>query len=165
MNLNLCIFRTPEEKDVAEKKFMQVQYPLFFALSWMFPYSVPKNGWLLCNSQVATAYETLREDESRADYDYMLVGTNGWWWGLPSDNFYVQEISKNYCLIALDCRITPRRCGETCTGITEEKAQKWTFDWFSLSQSHLYLLVSSCPLEAYMINLYIERVHTCIVAD
>ena len=37
--------RTPEEKELGEKKFMQI----------------------------ATAYETLREDESRADYDYMLV--------------------------------------------------------------------------------------------
>ena len=39
------LIRTQEEKDVGEKKFMQI----------------------------ATAYETLREDESRAEYDYMLV--------------------------------------------------------------------------------------------
>jgi len=45
------MFRTPEEKDVAEKKFMQV----------------------------ATAYETLREDESRADYDYMLDHPEEMW--------------------------------------------------------------------------------------
>ena len=53
-------------------------------------------------------------------------------------------------------RTTPRRCGETCTGITEGKAPKWTFDWFLLSQSHSSLRVSSFPLGAYlnMINQY-----------
>ena len=38
------MFRTLEEKEVAEKKFMKI----------------------------ATAYETLTDEESRADYDYML---------------------------------------------------------------------------------------------
>lgn len=45
------VFRTPEEKELAEKKFMQI----------------------------ATAYETLREDESRADYDYMLDHPEEMW--------------------------------------------------------------------------------------
>lgn len=45
------MFRTQEEKDVAEKKFMQV----------------------------ATAYETLREDESRTEYDYMLDHPEEMW--------------------------------------------------------------------------------------
>merc|ERR1712112_451733 len=45
------MFRTPEEKELAEKKFMQI----------------------------ATAYETLREDESRADYDYMLDHPEEMW--------------------------------------------------------------------------------------
>ena len=40
------------------------------------------------------------------------------------------------------CRTTLRRCGETCTGTTGGKAQKWMFDWFLLSQSPLFLLVS-----------------------
>lgn len=45
------MFRTPEEKEEAEQKFMQV----------------------------ATAYETLREEESRADYDYMLDHPEEMW--------------------------------------------------------------------------------------
>lgn len=45
------MFRTQEEKDVGEKKFMQI----------------------------ATAYETLREDESRAEYDYMLDHPEEMW--------------------------------------------------------------------------------------
>jgi len=45
------MFRTPEEKELGEKKFMQI----------------------------ATAYETLREDESRADYDYMLDHPEEMW--------------------------------------------------------------------------------------
>merc|ERR1719147_290838 len=44
-------FRTPEEKEIGEKKFMQI----------------------------ATAYETLREDESRAEYDYMLDHPEEMW--------------------------------------------------------------------------------------
>merc|ERR550532_2616843 len=45
------MFRTEEEKEVAEKKFMQI----------------------------ATAYETLREDESRTEYDYMLEHPEEMW--------------------------------------------------------------------------------------
>jgi DnaJ family protein C protein 25 len=45
------MFRTTEEKTTAEEKFMQI----------------------------ATAYETLREDESRADYDYMLDNPEEMW--------------------------------------------------------------------------------------
>merc|ERR1719245_2665942 len=45
------MFRTEEEKEVGEKKFMQI----------------------------ATAYETLREDESRAEYDYMLEHPEEMW--------------------------------------------------------------------------------------
>jgi len=45
------MFRTEEEKEIAEKKFMQI----------------------------ATAYETLREDESRAEYDYMLDHPEEMW--------------------------------------------------------------------------------------
>jgi len=45
------VFRTPEEKEIGEKKFMQI----------------------------ATAYETLREDESRAEYDYMLDHPEEMW--------------------------------------------------------------------------------------
>jgi len=44
-------FRTQEEKDEAEKKFMQI----------------------------ATAYETLRDDESRTEYDYMLDHPEEMW--------------------------------------------------------------------------------------
>ena len=63
-------FRTPEEKDVAEKKFMQVHLRIVFPF---FLYLLPECYVGFRISQVATAYETLREDESRADYDYMLV--------------------------------------------------------------------------------------------
>jgi len=45
------MFRTTEEKEVAEKKFMQV----------------------------ATAYETLRDEESRTEYDYMLDHPEEMW--------------------------------------------------------------------------------------
>ena len=45
------MFRSAEDKEVAEKKFMQI----------------------------ATAYETLRDDESRADYDYMLEHPEEMW--------------------------------------------------------------------------------------
>merc|ERR1711902_398535 len=45
------MFRTTEDKEIAEKKFMQI----------------------------ATAYETLRDDESRADYDYMLEHPEEMW--------------------------------------------------------------------------------------
>ena len=45
------MFRTQEDKEVAEKKFMKV----------------------------ATAYETLRDEESRADYDYMLDHPEEMW--------------------------------------------------------------------------------------
>lgn len=45
------MFKTPEEKEIAEKKFMQI----------------------------ATAYETLKEDDSRADYDYMLDHPEEMW--------------------------------------------------------------------------------------
>ena len=45
------MLRTPEEKAEAELKFMQI----------------------------ATAYETLKEDESRADYDYMLDNPEEMW--------------------------------------------------------------------------------------
>lgn len=45
------MFRSPEEKEEAERKFMQI----------------------------ATAYETLREDESRAEYDYMLDHPEEMW--------------------------------------------------------------------------------------
>jgi len=45
------MFRTEEEKAVGEKKFMQI----------------------------ATAYETLRDDESRAEYDYMLDHPEEMW--------------------------------------------------------------------------------------
>ena len=45
------MFRSTEEKETAEKKFMQI----------------------------ATAYETLRDDESRADYDYMLEHPEEMW--------------------------------------------------------------------------------------
>jgi len=45
------MFRTEEEKEVAEKKFMQI----------------------------ATAYETLREEESRSEYDYMLDHPEEMW--------------------------------------------------------------------------------------
>ena len=43
--------RTQEEKDEAEKKFMQI----------------------------ATAYETLKDDESRTEYDYMLDHPEEMW--------------------------------------------------------------------------------------
>ena len=45
------MFRTLEDKEVAEKKFMKI----------------------------ATAYETLRDEESRADYDYMLDHPEEMW--------------------------------------------------------------------------------------
>ena len=45
------MFRTQEDKEVAEKKFMKI----------------------------ATAYETLRDEESRADYDYMLDHPEEMW--------------------------------------------------------------------------------------
>jgi len=45
------MFRSQEEKDIAEKKFMLI----------------------------ATAYETLRDEESRADYDYMLDHPEEMW--------------------------------------------------------------------------------------
>ena len=45
------MFRSAEDKETAEKKFMQI----------------------------ATAYETLRDDESRADYDYMLEHPEEMW--------------------------------------------------------------------------------------
>merc|ERR1719422_813861 len=45
------MFRTEEEKEIAEKKFMQI----------------------------ATAYETLREEESRSEYDYMLDHPEEMW--------------------------------------------------------------------------------------
>ena len=44
-------FRTAEEKSVAEKTFMQI----------------------------ATAYETLRDDEARQEYDYMLDHPEEMW--------------------------------------------------------------------------------------
>ena len=50
-NSIIDMFRTPEEKAEAELKFMQI----------------------------ATAYETLKEDESRADYDYMLDNPEEMW--------------------------------------------------------------------------------------
>ena len=59
--------RTPEEKELAEKKFMQVQY------TW---WNLKNRIGNFLSFQVATAYETLREDESRADYDYMLVSNS-----------------------------------------------------------------------------------------
>jgi len=45
------MFRTDEEKEIGEKKFMQI----------------------------ATAYETLRDDESRTEYDYMLEHPEEMW--------------------------------------------------------------------------------------
>ena len=45
------MFRSQEDKEVAEKKFMKI----------------------------ATAYETLRDEESRADYDYMLDHPEEMW--------------------------------------------------------------------------------------
>ena len=45
------MFRSAEDKETAEKKFMQI----------------------------ATAYETLRDEESRADYDYMLDHPEEMW--------------------------------------------------------------------------------------